>query len=260
MPELPEVHGYQTYINSTCLNQKIIRLDCRDNRLLKQPKADFEEHLIGNKLIKTERIGKYLFVHTSGEKVLLMHFGMTGRPNYFKSEEDRPKFGHIMISFENGFHFAFENKRKFGYWDLVDSVSEFQKERNLSDDARNLTFEQFKCSIQNRKTDIKKVIMDQSVTAGIGNWMADDILYQAKIHPQKKVQDMSDKDIQAVFDKMKHVIEVAIEHEAHYESFPTYFFIHIREENANCHHTNSKIERIKVGGRTTFFSPKWQKI
>jgi formamidopyrimidine-DNA glycosylase len=41
-----------------------------------------------------------------------MHFGMTGRPHYYKNEEDRPKFGHFELSFENGFHFAFENKQE----------------------------------------------------------------------------------------------------------------------------------------------------
>jgi len=260
MPELPEVHGYQTYINSTCLHQKIIAFDCKDNRLLKQPKQDFEANLIGEELTKTERIGKYLFIHTSGKKILLMHFGMTGRPNYFKSKEDRPKFGHIMLSFNSGFHFAFENKRKFGWWNLVDSVSAYQKAHRLSDDARDLTFKQFKSSFENRKTQVKKVIMDQSVAAGIGNWMADDILYQAKIHPNMKVEAMDENDIKSIYDAMQNVIEIAIKHEAHYSDFPKEFFIHIREEGANCHHTDCKIEKIKVGGRTTYFSPKWQKL
>ena len=260
MPELPEVHGYQTYINSTCLHQKITDFDCRDNRLLKQPKSDFEDALVGEELIKTDRIGKYLFIYTSGEKILLMHFGMTGRPNYYKSKDDRPKFGHIALTFENGFHFAFENKRKFGWWNLVNSVSEYQREHKLSDDARELSLEQFKSSFENRKTHIKKVIMDQSVAAGIGNWMADDILYQAKIHPKMKTNNISDDHIKSVYDAMQNVIEVAIKHEAHYKDFPEDFFIHIREEGADCHHTDSKIEKIKVGGRTTYFSPKWQEL
>ncbi|MGB3608189.1 MAG: DNA-formamidopyrimidine glycosylase, partial [Psychroserpens sp.] len=111
-----------------------------------------------------------------------------------------------------------------------------------------------------RKTDIKKVIMDQSVAAGVGNWMADDILYQAKIHPQKKVENMSDDDVEAVFKAMKNVIEVAIKYDAHYVDFPDYFFIHNRKEGAKCFHTGVEIEKIKVGGRTTYFSPKWQTL
>jgi formamidopyrimidine-DNA glycosylase len=235
-------------------------MDCRDERLLKKPKGDFENALIDNQLTETCRIGKYLFLKTSKDVVLVMHFGMTGRPNYYSSEDERPKFGHIQLSFDNGFHFAFENKRKFGWWNLTTSIEAFKNDHNLSDDARDLSLEDFKASLSGRSTDIKKIIMDQSICAGVGNWMADDILYQAKIHPEHKVEDMTDKDIKAVFEALKNVIEVAIENDAYYANFPEYFLIHNRKDGGICHHTGCDIEKIKVGGRTTYFSPKWQKL
>ncbi len=259
MPELPEVENYKRYIDQTCLKQKIIEMDCRDDRLLKQPKSDFEDVLINEEFTQTERIGKYLFVKTTSEKVLVLHFGMTGRPHYYSCEDNRPKYAHIQLSFDNGYHFGFENKRKFGWWNLTDSVDIFKKENNLSDDARELNFEDFKTSLSSRSTDIKKIIMDQSVCAGVGNWMADDILYQARIHPEHKVEDMSDTELKAVFDAMKNVIEVAIDKEAHYADFPDYFLIHNRKDGGVCHHSGCDIEKIKVGGRTTYFSPEWQK-
>lgn len=258
MPELPEVENYKVYIDSTALRQRVVAMDCRDSRLLKQSQSVFETHLINQEFKATQRIGKYLFVETTGEKTLVIHFGMTGRPNYYKSEDDRPQYGHIQLTFENGFHFAFENKRKFGWWDLTNSIAEFKAEHHLSDDARDLKLDDFKASLQNRKTDIKKILMDQSVAAGVGNWMADEILYQAKMHPTKKVNNMTVEDIERVFEAMKTVIEVAIENDAHYSDFPEYFLMHFRKEGATCFHTGAKIEKVKVGGRTTYFSPKWQ--
>ncbi|NHF58446.1 DNA-formamidopyrimidine glycosylase [Flavobacteriaceae bacterium TP-CH-4] len=260
MPELPEVHGYKVYIDSTSLHKTITSFDCRDTKLLKKPKEAFTEYLLNEQLTGTERIGKYLFLKTSGSKILVMHFGMTGRPNYYKDEDDRPKFGHIVLRFDNGFHFAFENKRKFGWWDLTDSIEDYRQEHDLSIDARKLSLEDFKNSLNNRKTHIKKIIMDQSVAAGVGNWMADEILYQAKIHPEKKVEDMSEKHIETVFDAMKKVIEVAIEHDAHYNDFPNDFLMHFRKEGATCHHTGAEIKKMKVGGRSTYFSPEWQEL
>ena len=260
MPELPEVHGYQKYIESTSLHQKIIGLDCRDMRLLKKPIADFKDALIGAELTGSQRIGKYLFLHTSGAKVLLMHFGMTGRPTYYKEAEARPKFGHIVLAFENGFHLAFENKRKFGRWDLVDSVDAYAQKHKLSKDARDLTQEEFITAVRKRKTGIKKVIMDQSVTAGIGNWMADDILYQARVHPEKNVQDLTDDEIKKIYERMQYVIETAIELEAHYVDFPEHFLIHKRQIGADCYHTQGEIDKIVVGGRSTYYSPEWQKV
>ncbi|WP_163514264.1 Fpg/Nei family DNA glycosylase [Gelidibacter japonicus] len=258
MPELPEVEGYKVYIDNTSLHKRITAFECRDVRLLKASLADFEKHLINQELTETQRIGKYLFIKTSGQKILVIHFGMTGRPNYYKEKEDRPKFGHIVLTFENGFHFAFENKRKFGWWDLTDSIADYKVARNLSDDARDLTLEDFKASLRKRKTFIKAVVMDQSVAAGVGNWMADDILYQSKIHPEQKVQDLSEKDIETIFKAMRHVIEVAIENDAHHPDFPEEFLIHNRKEGATCFHTGTEIQKIKVGGRSTYFSPGWQ--
>jgi formamidopyrimidine-DNA glycosylase len=81
MPELPEVHGYKVYIDSTCLHQPIVHIDCRDKRLLKKSQVEFEKYLVGKELSKTKRIGKYLFIETTGVKILVLHFGMTGRPN-----------------------------------------------------------------------------------------------------------------------------------------------------------------------------------
>lgn len=260
MPELPEVEGFKVYIDSTALHKKITGFECRDNRLLKTAKADFEEHLVNQELTATQRIGKYLFLKTSSSKILVMHFGMTGRPNYYREKDDRPKFGHIVLTFENGFHLAFECKRKFGWWDLIDSIEVYKKDKNLSDDARDLSLEDFTTSLNNRKTFIKAVLMDQSVAAGIGNWMADEILYQSRIHPEVKVHDLSEKNIETIFNAMKKVIEVAIENDAHYEDFPKDFLIHFRKEGAKCFHTGAEIQKIKVGGRSTYFSPEWQKM
>ena len=260
MPELPEVEGYKTYLDSTALHKKIVDIDCADNRLLKKSYDEMREALIGEEFAETERIGKYLFVKTTGEKVLVMHFGMTGNLHYYKDPEDRPKFAHIVYKFENGFHLGFLNKRKFGWNDLADSVESYKENLGLSDDALQLTFEQFKSSLKNRKTAIKAVIMDQSVAAGVGNWIADDVLYQAQIHPEEKVVNMNEEMIREVYDKMQKVMRVAIEKDAIYEDFPEEFFIHNRKPDGICYHTGGEIEKIKVGGRSTYFSPKWQKL
>ena len=260
MPELPEVHGYKVYIDSTCLHKTITAIDCRDTKLLKKPIKEYEKYLLKEELTATRRIGKYLFIETTGDKILVIHFGMTGRPNYYKDQDDRPKFGHIVLTFENGFHFAFENKRKFGWWDLIDSIEEYKAGHNLSDDARDLTLKDFKDSLGNRKTHIKKILLDQSVAAGVGNWMADEILYQSKMHPKKKVEDMAEKDIERVFDAMKKVIEVAIENDAHYSDFPKDFLMHFREAGGICYHTGGTIKKIKLGSRATYFSPEWQEM
>jgi len=262
MPELPEVETYKKYFDGTALHQKIINFECVDERLLKKPISDIKEALIDTYFKKTIRIGKYLFIKLDDreEQALVMHFGMTGRLSYYKDQEDRPKYGHIVFQFDSGFFLAFENKRKFGWLDLADSIGSYQEDKKLSDDARDLSWEQFKDSLSNRKTYIKPILMDQSVAAGVGNWMADEILYQAKIHPESKVEDMSEKQVKSVYDSMKKVIEVAIENDAVYRDFPEDFLIHNRKTDGECHHTGKKIQKIKVGGRSTYYCPEWQQL
>lgn len=260
MPELPEVYGYQQYIENTCLNLKIVSLDVRDERLIKKPLKKLRDALLGCMWTHTERIGKYLFLYLSGGDILVIHFGMTGRPTYYHNSVERPRFGHIDIAFENGYHFAFENKRKFGWWDLTDSVENYRKEHHLNIDARDLTFAQFLAAAAHRKTAIKNVLMNQSVTTGVGNWIADDVLYQAQIHPLTKTHTLSEEALQTIFNKLQHVIEVAINLEARYTDFPDYFLIHNRMGRELCYHTGQELEKIKVGGRTTYFSPNWQPL
>ncbi|MEM9324959.1 MAG: DNA-formamidopyrimidine glycosylase family protein [Bacteroidota bacterium] len=260
MPELPEVETFRKYIEGTSLQQKIVGFDCADTRLLKKDREVFEEALIGQSFVDTQRIGKYLFLLTNGDDVLVMHFGMTGRPAYFRGLEERPKYAHIIYQFENDFFLGFQNKRKFGWNDLTRDISAYQQAAGLSEDARSLSYTHFLAAVQRRKTYIKPVLMDQSVAAGIGNWMADEILYQAQVHPEKKVEDLDERHLQAIFEAMKRVIETAIDKEANYSDFPSEFFIHIRKTGESCHHTEGHIEKLTVGGRSTYYSPEWQQL
>ena len=74
--------------------------------------------------------------------------------------------------------------------------------------------------------------------AGIGNWIADEILYQSQLHPESLVENLSDDDLKTLYDKMQHILEIAVREDANYEMFPDYFFIHIRKKgDGKCFHT-----------------------
>ncbi len=258
MPELPEVETFKRYIDKTSLYQRITHIDCADHRLLKQDQLFFEEALVGQEFTETFRVGKYLFLKTSGQHSLVMHFGMTGKPEYFADMEARPRFAHIVYHFASGYHLGFLNRRKFGWNDLTVDIEAYLQQVGLRKDARDITLEEFIDAIRKRKTYIKAVIMHQSIAAGIGNWIADEMLYQARIHPEKKVGELSDDQLKALYDSLRLTLETAIEKEATYRLFPEHFFIHIRKEGAHCHHTGCPIEKLTVGGRSTYYSPEWQ--
>lgn len=260
MPELPEVETYRLYFDATSMEQRITDISCADERLLKQPFNDFREHLIGQSFTATERIGKYLFARTSGEKILVLHFGMTGNLAYYHESIDRPRFAHIVYHFEGGYNLGFLNKRKFGWNNLTDDVNAYQHRIGLSTDATKILQEDFLRALSRRKTAIKPALLDQKVTAGIGNWLADEILYQSRVHPGKKVPDLKEDEQITIYNNMRQILETSIAEQAIYRNFPKNYFIHIREVDATCHHTGVPVEKIKVGGRATYFSPKWQQL
>ena len=257
MPELPEVEGFRKYFEGTSLNQEITKIEIDDPKLVKIPAEEFRESIIGNSFASTDRIGKYFFAHLSNGNTTVFHFGLTGKFYYF-SNEDPPRFTRVLFHFADGFKLAFINMRKFGWVDLITDIAEYQKKKGLGTDAQQITFDEFREKFQKRKSFIKPKLMDQKIMAGVGNWIADEILYQSRLHPESLIQNLDEQDFRNIYEKMQHILNVAVKEESNYESFPEYFFIHNRKDDGICHHTGEPVERIEVGGRGTYFSPKHQ--
>ncbi len=259
MPELPEVEVYKQYFDGTSLGHKIVDIDIDDPKLVKQVDGVFRNALVSNSFTKSERIGKFFFAHLSSGKIVVFHFGLTGNFYYFNESEDIPRFTRVLFHFDNGFKLAFVNMRKFGWVDLIEDVEIYRQKRGLGPDAQKISYEDFYEKFRKRKSLIKPKLLDQKLMAGIGNWIADEILYQSQLHPESNIENLSDEEIRLIYDKMQHILEVAVREDANYELFPDYFFIHIRKNaEARCFHTGGPIEKIEVGGRGTYFSPQYQ--
>ncbi len=260
MPELPEVESFRKYFEGTSLNHTITKIEVESPKLVKPGVDAFKQAVLGLSFTGSDRIGKYLFPLLSNDKAMVMHFGLTGKLEYFRDMEDLPRFTRVLFHFDNDFKLAYICMRKFGWVDLTESVASYKEKVKLGDDALKLTFDTFYTKIRKKKTLIKPTLLDQKITAGIGNWIADEILYQSKIHPETRVDNLSEKDFKTLYDKIKHIMASAVENDADQSSLPEDFMIHNRVEGGKCHHTGGDIIRIEVGGRGTFFSPKRQKI
>ncbi len=258
MPELPEVENYKKYLDGTILNQKITEVEVEKPKITKGGPELFAESLVGERFDHSRRIGKVLFLVASNGKVVSMHFGLTGKVAYFKDEEDRPKYSRVVFHFDSGFKLAYVSMRMFGWLSLADSVDEYKAASKLGDDALEISYEDFHNNISKKKTYIKSVLLDQQITSGIGNWVADEILYQSQIHPETKTSSLVDDDFRNIYEKMRHILSTAIKYEANFDDFPNDFLVPRREEGAKCVHTGDTIVRIEIGGRGTYFSPKWQ--
>ena len=261
MPELPEVEGYRKYIEGTCQGQRIASFEVQDAKVLESPAAEFEELLRDNVIKDTDRIGKYLFLILGHGGVLVMHFGMTGSPRFYMEAEDAPRHPRATFHFETGFALAFNCPRKFGRLSLTGSIKEFAQSRKLGPDAAEISPEEFYLRIGGRKAPIKSALMNQKILAGVGNWIADEVLYQAEIHPTVRVADLMPDQLERIHEKMDYVLRVAIGADAHIASFPEHFMVHSRwTDQGRPDAPKIELETMKVGGRTTYFDPTKQKI
>lgn len=261
MPELPEVETYRRYFEETSFYQPISDVYVQDTKLLTTDYDTLIEKLRNRQFIGTKRVGKNLIAQLDAPYWLHFHFGMTGDLAYFKDDEDTPRFARIIFRFANGFKLGFVCPRKFERIGIVDDIDEYLSRKKINKDALEITLEELKKTLVKKNAPIKSVLLDQSTVAGIGNWIVDEVLFHAKIHPEKTSSQLSDNEIVMIYEAMRLVIQTAIDSQANYDDFPRNFLIHTRGwgiQNAEniigkCPECGEKITISKVGGRTTFF-------
>jgi len=260
MPELPDVETFRKYVDFTSLHKKITDVLVENKKILDNiSQTQLEKKLKNNKFICTYRHGKYLFIKTNEEGWLVIHFGMTGYLKYFRHKEDQPKHTRLLITFENGFHLAFNNQRLFGKIGFTFSVEQYLQDKNVGVDAldiKNITFEN---TLKKSKVKIKSMLMNQKLIAGIGNIYADEILFQSKIHPETRAADLNKNKLNNLFKRMKEVLNVAIDAKADPENFPSDYLMPHRYKKEVCPKGDEQLKTIKVNGRTTYYCPVHQK-
>lgn len=258
MPELPEIANFKTFLEETVLNKEIVEVEFPETKLLQAPQSDFKKALLNKKFKGSKQLGKYLFLETNSKKNLVFHFGMTGKFEYFQHNET-PKHTHLLITFKDHSHLAFVCVRKLGKIYLADGVESFQEEHSLGKHALDITDKEFREILQKKRGGIKSLLTDQHLISGIGNVYADEILFQSRVHPKTKVEKLSEKDGDKLFQKMNVVLKTAIKKEGERSEFPSNYLSHSRKEGASCPNCSGKIKMIKVSGRSTYFCPECQK-
>jgi formamidopyrimidine-DNA glycosylase len=260
MPELPDVAVFKRYFDATALHQEIEDVDVRDTQVLANVSVpELTSHLTGQAFESTSRHGKYLFAHLNDE-VLVLHFGMTGNPRYYKDPEKEPEYTQFLCAFRNGYHLAYSSSRKLGEIRLINEVDAFVRAKELGPDVLDddFDFTAFRERLSGRHGMLKTRLMDQQIMAGIGNVYSDEILFQAQIHPETSIDRLDEKTLQTVFEAMKSVLKTAIDCDAEPTQFPDDFIIPQRHEDGECPVCGGSIERIKISGRSAYYCPKCQ--
>jgi formamidopyrimidine-DNA glycosylase len=259
LPELPDVEVFRRYFSRTALHKSIMGVEIHDAGVLRGISGrQFRRRLKGHSLESTRRRGKHMLACLDNHRWLSFHFGMTGYPEYFKSSRHLRRYDRVVLDFANGYHLAFVCPRKLGRLGLIRDPDRFFAAHSLGPDALDLDLEAFEGLMRGRRGAIKPALMDQSLIAGIGNIYADEMLYQAGVHPLAMVQNLRDTDIRSLFRGMKRILEMAIERRADLDDLPRTWLSPHRKEGAVCPRCRSKVKKLRIANRSSYYCPACQ--
>ncbi len=264
MPELPEVERGRKIAEHTAVGQRIAFARCLDDDIVfcDQSPRTISRRLKNRTVTAACRYGKQLWLELDEGPALLLHFGMTGALQGYTDEDDRPRFWKIELEFASGRRLAMPDPRRFGRIRMRDDP---RNEPPISllgfDPLLNLpSVKDFSNLVSKRSVTIKGLLLNQKFAAGVGNWIADEILYQAHIDPRRRANELTPHEMKEIRKAMKSIIQTAVKADSVSSRFPKNWLFHRRWGKPENAHT-AQGERIcieTVAGRTTAWVPETQ--
>lgn len=266
MPELPEVETIKRELEKSVLGKRITAVIINNPKVIKEPRIEDFVKGLKNLTIKTIlRKGKLLILELSSGKSLAIHLKMTGQLLY---PGDARK-SRVSFKLCNGRLLDFNDSRLLGELRLLDDWQHLKFIKELGPEPFDLTVDKFKQMLAAKKTKIKPLLMDQTFISGVGNLYAAEALFRAKIHPGRPAFSLSDKEKATLFKQIKATLTEALRYKG--SSVDQYVRIsgspgdyvkyHRVYDRAGepCVICKTRIKRISLGGRGTYFCPKCQK-
>jgi formamidopyrimidine-DNA glycosylase len=281
MPELPEVEAARRAADKVAKGRRIVDAHVAEDPIVYEgvPAARVRRALVGRRVKAVRRHGKHLWLELDRRPWPCLHFGMTGGIHIPAGRAVRlvsdgrvdrsdwpPRFTKLHLRFADGGELALADGRRLGRIRLRrDPAAEppisalgFDAWRTLPSPAR------FHAMLRARQAPIKAVLLDQSFAAGIGNWIADEVLYQAGIAPKRKAAALSAAEARRLRAKIRSVIGRAVGAGSDSDRFPRWWLFHRRwgHRRGGPPATTVRGEHIRhetVGGRTTAWVPAVQR-
>lgn len=289
MPELPEVETVRAGLKALLPGRQVSAVDFDWNKSFPNTEADVQKFLLNSKVTDVRRRAKVLIIDLNTGYSLVIHLKMTGQL-VFRSPSESFGAGHpnesligrlpdkstrVTLAFKDGSQLFFNDQRKFGWMRLLPTVQvmelDFFKKVGPEPLADDFTWQVFQERLRRRPgSNIKAVLLDQTVLAGVGNIYADESLWGAKIHPSTLVKNLSARQVHKLHEELIFVLKLAIEKggstdknyvnaegkKGSYMSFARVF----RREGQACPRCGTTIIKTRVAGRGTHLCPHCQII
>jgi formamidopyrimidine-DNA glycosylase len=263
MPELPEVESARAVIERNGLRRRIVDVDDSDAYVCRpHVPGEIRHALLGGELITAMRRGKSMWCqtdHSSDAVTLGIHLGMSGKiviadadgteidgGDYWERGR-RPgdyRWKRFSLTFDDGGRLLLVDPRRLGRVRLNPPVEQ------LGPDAQSITPPQFRAALAAGTTEpVKARIMDQRRIAGIGNLLADEILWRARIHPALAVSSLTEPQRSRLLRATRDTIRVALRD----GGVHTLTIIPYRRRGGTCPRDHAPMATGTVGGRTSWW-------
>lgn len=264
MPELPEVETWRRLAHRAANGKKIVQAFADEDEILydQNNPSQLAEQVLGKTITGTERRGKHFWLTLDYGHDLYIHFGMTGSLWWLENAHDQePSHVKLRLELSDGTRLVYRNMRRIGKVRLLKDAKSVPPVSKLGPDPieETLSTAWLKEKLSTRKAPIKAVLLDQTVFAGVGNWIADEVLYQAGIAPRKRCADLTSDDIKNLRACMMKILKKAIEVDADANRFPKKWLFHHRWGKKAKTDSHQEVIRFdQIGGRTTAWVPTRQ--
>lgn len=264
MPELPDVEILNRLVLDHCRGRRIAQTVAGDPGILQGISSDaLEKRLKGEQIQSSARYGKHLFI-LFRNGALAMHFGTNGSLELMPRPGTEPSYIRLCLNFEDDGALAYVNPRRLGGVRLCQSVESFVNQLGLGPDVLDGAFDlkAFTAILSGSKRDVKTVLMDQRLMAGLGNIYSDEILFQALIYPHTAAKDIRRDTAARLFGAMQKTLKTAIDRgagsERGMEQLPKDFLLPQRHRGGHCPRCGTPLATMKRAGRTSYYCPHCQ--
>lgn len=274
MPELPEVETIRLALEPHLVGRRFERVEIDDPRLVRpfEPLAVAAE-LEGERVAALERRGKYLIVRFESGRALLIHLRMTGSLRYSAGGAlGEDPYQRAVVKLDDGSNVAYRDVRRFGTWELLEpeEVDAYLR-RRLGDEPLERSFNARRLAerLEGRRAPLKAALLDQRTVAGLGNIYVDEALWRAQLHPLRPAGTLDADELTRLTRAIRDALRAGIARQgASLRDYSTpdgrrgraqeRFRVYGREGEP-CPRCATPVDKIRVGGRGTWYCPNCQR-
>ena len=276
MPELPEVETVVRGLRMVLPGRRILSVRLGKTDFIEDPVA-LEQVLPGKRITGVRRHGKFLLIdlapavagsQPAEETSLLVHLGMTGQLVTSPAEFPVPPHTHVFLSLDDGRELRYTDIRRFGQMRILANGGHASALGTLGLDPLEATEAEFTSLIHSRRAHIKALLLDQHVLRGMGNIYTDESLWRARIHPRRLGANLKPGELRVLYRAVRDVLNEAIrlrgssvsdyvDADGERGEFQLRHRVYQRE-GEKCFRCKTRIRRIIVAGRSSYFCPHCQ--